>query len=50
MSDLDEAVLYGQFIAAREEAILLTDRFASCPHGDPNREPLWDVAMRQELR
>jgi hypothetical protein len=47
MHDLDEAVLYERFIAAREEAILLTDRFASCPREDPEREELWDIAMRQ---
>jgi hypothetical protein len=47
MSDFDEDVLYGQFVAARQEAILLTDRFASCPREDPNRDSLWDIAMRQ---
>ena len=47
MYDVDEGVLYEQFLAAREEAILLTDRFASCPREDPRREELWDIAMRQ---
>jgi hypothetical protein len=47
MEKVDEAVLYEQFLAAREEAILLTDRFASCPREDPKREELWDIAMRQ---
>jgi hypothetical protein len=46
-SDFDAAALYGQFLAAREEAIMLTDRFASCPREDPDREALWDIAMRQ---
>jgi hypothetical protein len=47
MHNVDEASVYEQFLAAREEAILLTDRFASCPREDPKREELWDIAMRQ---
>jgi len=47
MTDLDEAILYEQFIGAREAAIASSDRFASVPSNHPDRDELWDNVVRQ---
>jgi hypothetical protein len=47
MSDLDQAVLFEQFVAAREDAIPLTDRFDTTAIDDPSRGELWKHIMRQ---
>ena len=47
MSDLDQAVLFEQFVAAREHAIALTDRFDTMAIDDPSRVDLWNHVMRQ---
>ena len=47
MSDLDQAVLFEQFVAAREQAIALTDRFDTTAIDDPSGAELWNHVMRQ---
>lgn len=47
MSDLDQAVLFEQFVVAREHAIALTDRFDTAAIDDPSRVELWNHVMRQ---
>ena len=47
MSDLDQAVLFEQFVAAREHAIAITDRFDTTPIDDPSRVELWNRVMRR---
>jgi hypothetical protein len=40
-------VLFEQFVAARERAITLTDRFRMIDVDDPGRGKLWEHVMRQ---
>lgn len=47
MSEIDETILYEQFLEAREQAIALSDRFAATPKTDPARDELWDSVLRQ---
>ena len=47
MSNNEDAILYEQFIDAREAAIAVTDCFASVPPNHPDRDKLWDAVMRQ---
>ncbi len=47
MSDQDQAVLFEQFVAAREHAIALTDRSDMTGIDDPTRVELWKHVMRQ---
>jgi hypothetical protein len=50
MSDLDQTMLFEQFVAAREHAIALTDRFDTTAINDPSRVDLWNHVMRQTDR
>jgi hypothetical protein len=43
----DETVLYEQFVAARLEAMQLTDRYRNRPGDDAERVRIWDDVMRQ---
>jgi hypothetical protein len=47
MSDPDQTVLFEQFVAAREQAIALTDRFVTTPGDDSTRDELWQHVVRQ---
>jgi hypothetical protein len=47
MSDPAQTVLFEQFVAAREQAIALTDRFAVTHGDDPGRDELWQHVVRQ---
>jgi hypothetical protein len=45
--DPQSSLLYEQFLAAREDAIKLTDRFRASDPTDPARLDLWDAVLRQ---
>jgi hypothetical protein len=48
MNEADEVDhLYQEFVAAREQAIALTDRYTFAHPDDPRRPELWETAMRQ---
>ncbi|MBV8715453.1 MAG: hypothetical protein JOZ65_10340 [Chloroflexi bacterium] len=47
MLTVDETVLYDEFLAAREKAIALTDRYHASTPTSSDRAELWDGVMRQ---
>jgi hypothetical protein len=47
MSELDQAVLFEQFVEAREQAIVLADRFDTTAIDNPSRVELSNHVMRQ---
>ena len=47
MLTVDETVLYDEFLAAREKAIALTDRYHASARTSSDRAELWDDVMRQ---
>jgi hypothetical protein len=47
MLTVDATQLYEQFLAARERAIAVSDRYAACKPGDPSRAQVWDSVMRE---
>lgn len=47
MSDPEQTVLYEQFVAARERAIELTDRYNAVGMDDLSRAKLWEYVVRQ---
>lgn len=44
---LEETMLYEQFVAARLEAVQLTDAYYQTPSDDPRRAVLWEGVVRQ---
>ena len=47
MQDPQSSQVYEQFLAAREEAIKLTDRFRASDPSDSTRLDVWDAVVRQ---
>jgi hypothetical protein len=44
---VDDTVLYEDFLAARSEAVALTDAYREVPSDDPARPLIWDRVVRQ---
>jgi hypothetical protein len=43
----EHSVLYEQFVAARREAVALTDHYRATGAEDPSRAELWERVVRQ---
>jgi hypothetical protein len=44
---IDDSLLYEQFVAARVEAVALTDIYRETAADDPRRGVLWEAVVRQ---
>ena len=49
MSDLDQTVLFEQFVAAREQVIALTDRFDTTAIDDPSRGSFGTMSCAKQI-